>query len=175
MSFVKPSKTHLIRRSGYDKPAPTYGEVVKTYTTPGVVRVQWYDAQNRPLDDEMVTSSDYDYIRKGKPRKTNPHSKHRNPEPPAISKVALPYLRQEYRNAAERYRRSKTWAQREGRQVPEVWMENLFDLRAQIKAAVSGAPTWTDYRGTIWKAGGLWSGKGTRPGTGGYNNFGANF
>ena len=69
MSFVKPSKIHLIRRG--DKPRPSYGKVSERLTH-GVFEVQWYDAQDRRLDSELVVTGDFDYARKTKPRKVNP-------------------------------------------------------------------------------------------------------
>lgn len=69
MSFVKPSKIHLIRRG--DKPRPSYGKATDRLTH-GVFQVQWYDDQDRPLDSELVVTGDFDYTRKTKPRKVNP-------------------------------------------------------------------------------------------------------
>lgn len=58
--LVVPSKTHLLRRAGFDKPVPAYGRVMSTGAGEfsDVARVQWFDATNREMDNEMVLLHD---------------------------------------------------------------------------------------------------------------------
>lgn len=67
---------------------------------------------------------------------------------PAIDRVALPDLRRRYRIAVARYRNAPA-------RLKHHWINDVIDLRRQIKAAVTGAPTWTDTLGTIYGAGAL--------------------
>lgn len=61
---------------------------------------------------------------------------------PAVSRLALPILKHDYRVACERARRMPLWRR--------CFPHERSDLRAQIQAAISEAATWTDAAGTIW-------------------------
>lgn len=58
--LVAPGKTHLLRRSGYNKPVPAYGQVISAGDGEfsDVLRIQWYGAAGQPLDNEMVLAHD---------------------------------------------------------------------------------------------------------------------
>lgn len=63
----------------------------------------------------------------------------------AVSPLALPSLRAAYRRAVAR--------RRLGGFCREAFAPDVADLRAQIRAAVSGAPSWTDSAGAVWGPG----------------------
>ena len=79
---------------------------------------------------------------------------------PAIERESLPNLRWRYRIACARHRNAPE-------RLKHHWLDAVVDLRRQIKAAVTGAPTWTDTKGTIYGAGALRVG-GTVPEPGGW-------
>jgi hypothetical protein len=69
------------------------------------------------------------------------------PDAPAVSRAALPTLKWFYRRAFVHSRKSEACKRQ--------FAAEIVDLRAQIRAALSGAPTWTDSCGSVWGPGGL--------------------
>ena len=67
---------------------------------------------------------------------------------PAVERGSLPNLRGRYRIAVSRHRNAPD-------RLKHHWVNDVVDLRRQIKAAVTGALTWTDTKGTIYGAGAL--------------------
>lgn len=65
---------------------------------------------------------------------------------PAISRDALPVLRRDYRIACARYRNAPA-------RLKHFWIDNMLDIRAQIKAMTTGAETWTNTAGEVYAAG----------------------